>query len=340
MNDGSFCFRLGDLSDRFGLELQGNEDHEITGVGTLENAGPTQLSFLSNRAYRNLVATTRAGAVVLKASEATTCKVNCLFSDDPYVSFARIATLFDHRTVPQPGIHPSAVIDPTAEIGELVHIGPQVVIGAATRIGSASIIGPGCVIGANCTLDEACILEANVTLTEDITIGKRAIIHPGAVIGGDGFGLAFAGDHWEKVPQLGGVRIGDDCEIGSNTAIDRGAIEDTVLEDDVRLDNLVQIGHNVVVGAHTAIAGCAGIAGSTSVGRNCLIGGRTSIRGHLTIADGVTVAVNSEVDRDITEKGSVWSANLPAMPIREWQRNLSHLRKLDKIVKRIRELEK
>jgi UDP-3-O-[3-hydroxymyristoyl] glucosamine N-acyltransferase len=196
------------------------------------------------------------------------------------------------------------------------------------------------VIGAACRLGEGCRLEANVTLVEGVTLGARVIVHPGAVIGADGFGLASAGDGWEKVPQLGSVVIGDDCEIGANTAIDRGAIEDTVLGNDVRLDNLVQIGHNVEIGDHTAIAGCSAVAGSARIGRRCLIGGAVGILGHIEIADGVTISAMSAVSRSISEQGSVWASALPARPLREWQRNQTHLRKLEQLVNRIRELEK
>jgi UDP-3-O-[3-hydroxymyristoyl] glucosamine N-acyltransferase len=286
MKQGRSPIRLAELSDRFSLELQGDGDHEITGVGTLGEAGPGEITFLSNRAYRHQLATTNAGAVILKPGDAAGCTANCLISEEPYAGYARVAALFDHRPVVRPGIHPSAVIADSAEIGEQVHVGAHVVVAEGARIGSGCVIGPGCVIGTDCQIDQGCRLEANVTLAEDVKIGKRTIIHPGAVIGADGFGLAFTGNHWEKVPQLGGVKIGNDCEIGSNCAIDRGAIDDTVLEDDVRIDNLVQIGHNVFIGAHTAIAGCTGIAGSASIGRNCLLGGRASVLGHLKVADG------------------------------------------------------
>ncbi len=339
MNKAPPRFRLSELSGRFGLTLRGDANHQVSGVGTLEAAGPQDVSFLSNRKYLAQVSSTRAGVVILKPDDASKCKVNCLLSDDPYVSYARIADLFDYRTPPAPGIHSSAVVDQSASIGEQVYIGPNVVIEAGTIIGPGCRIGPGSVVGLDCEIGQDSFLAANVTLTEKIRIGKRVIIHPGAVIGADGFGLAFVKDHWQKVPQLGNVVIGDDCEIGANSTIDRGAIEDTVLEDDVRLDNLVHIAHNVFVGAHTAIAACAGIAGSTRVGRNCLIGGGVGVFGHLIIADRVTISNMSTVTRDLTEEGSEWASFVPPVPLSQWKRIVTHWRKLDEYVKRIRQLE-
>jgi UDP-3-O-[3-hydroxymyristoyl] glucosamine N-acyltransferase len=332
-------FRLAQLSERFNLELRGDPEHEVGGVGTLAAAGPDQISFLSNRSYVKQLPETRAGAVILNSKDAEFCPVNCLLSDNPYLSYARVATVFDTRPVASPGVHPSAVVDPKAQLGAEVHVGPNAVVGADCIIGRGSAIGPGCVVGAGASVGEGCRFEANVTIAPQVTIGNRVIIHSGAVIGADGFGIAFTGEHWEKVPQLGSVIIGDDCEIGANTAIDRGAIEDTVLEQDVRIDNLVQIAHNVRIGAHTAIAGCAGVAGSTHIGRNCLIGGGTGIEGHLTIADGVTVGAMSALQKSITESGVTWGSAVPGRPLREWQRSLAHLNKLDHTIKRIRALE-
>jgi UDP-3-O-[3-hydroxymyristoyl] glucosamine N-acyltransferase len=332
-------FRLAELSERFKLELRGDPEHEISGVGTLAAAGPDQISFLSNRSYAKQLPDTRAGAVILSARDAGSCPVNCLLHDNPYLAYARVATVFDMRPVASPGIHPSAVVDASARLGAGVHVGPNAVIGADCAIGRGSAVGPGCVIGAGSSVGEGCRFEANVTVAPQVTIGNRVIIHSGAVIGADGFGIAFTGEHWEKVPQLGSVIIGDDCEIGANTCIDRGAIEDTVLEEDVRLDNLVQIGHNVRIGAHTAIAGCAGVAGSTRIGRNCLVGGGTGIEGHITIADGVTIGAMSALQKSISESGGIWGSAVPGRPLREWQRSLAHLNKLDHTIKRIRALE-
>jgi len=332
-------FTLGDLATRFGLELRGDANHILDGVGTLISAGATQLAFLANEAYRSHLVTTRAGAVVLRAAAAAECPVNCLITSDPYLAFARMAQLFDQRPAAPAGIHPAAVIDEAAVVGAGVSVGPCAVIGAGSTVGDGCMIGPGCVIDAGVQIGANCRLAANVTLMSGVKLGRRVIVHPGAVIGADGFGIAFAGDRWEKVPQLGGVTIGDDCEIGANTTIDRGAIDDTVLEEDVRVDNLVQIAHNVRVGAHTAIAGCVGIAGSARIGRYCLLGGGCGITGHIDVADRVTVSAFSSVFKSIREEGSTWSSSIPARPIRAWQRNLAQLNRLDRLSGRVQELE-
>ena len=239
-----------------------------------------------------------------------------------------------------PGIHPSASIDPGAVIGNEVHIGANAVIGPGCQLADGCVIGPGCVLTADCRLDINCLLHANVTLCDGTTIGKRTIIHPGAVIGADGFGLAFDEDHWVKIPQLGIVQIGNDCEIGANTTIDRGAIGNTVLEDDVRLDNQIQIGHNVHIGAHTAMAGRVGISGSTRIGKYCIFAGASGSVGHISIADRTTVNFCSVVTKSITDSGTVWSAAIPAQPMRDWNRIVAHLRKLEKLARRVMKLEK
>jgi len=332
-------YSLADLADRFGLQLVGNPGHAVSGVGTLEGAGPDDLSFLSNRAYRSRLPATRAGAVILASDDAPDCPVNALVAADPYLAYARAATLFDQRPVLGPGVHPGAVVADTAQLGDGVSIGALAVIGDACEIGAGAQIGPGCVLGAGVRIGPGCRLLANVTLMDGVQLGSRVIVHPGAVIGADGFGIAFGDGGWEKVPQLGRVLIGDDCEIGANTTIDRGAIEDTVLEEDVRVDNLVQIGHNVHIGAHTAIAGCCGIAGSARIGRYCLLGGSAGVAGHVEIADRVTVTARATVMKSITEPGTTWSSLIPARPIREMQRNLARLNRLEQLVDRIKQLE-
>lgn len=325
---------LAELAKEFDLSLSGNGQHQIESVGTLRDSGPGEITFLANRSYREQLADTTAGAVILSAADAADCPVNHLIADDPYLAFARVAVLFDPRPVQAAGIHPSAQIHESASLATNVAVGPCAVIGAGASIGPGCVIGAGCVVGEDVVLDESCRLFANVTLGTGVILGKRVILHPGAVIGADGFGIARGPDSWEKVPQLGSVRIGDDCEVGANSCIDRGAIGDTILEEDVRLDNMVQIGHNCHIGAHTAMAACAGVAGSTRIGRNCLLAGRAGIHGHIVIADGVTVSADSMVQKDIKEPGSVWSSGIPALPIREWHRALGHLRKLGRKHKR------
>jgi UDP-3-O-[3-hydroxymyristoyl] glucosamine N-acyltransferase len=332
-------YSLAELARRFDLELRGDEAHELDGVGTLSAASSTQLTFLANAAYRSQLPDTRAGAVILGADDAGLCPVNCLVAADPYLAFARAAHLFDRRPRQGTGIHASAVVDDTATIDDGASIGAAAVIGAGSRIGARSVIGPACVVAPNVRVGKDCRIAANVTLMDGVQLGDRVIVHPGAVIGADGFGLAFAGQNWEKVPQLGTVIIGNDCEIGANTAIDRGAIDDTVLEDDVRIDNLVQVAHNVRIGAHTAIAACSGIAGSTRIGQYVLVGGQCGIAGHLEIADRVTISAKSAVMKSITEPGATWSSTVPARPIRTWQRSIAQLNRLDRLAEKVRGLE-
>jgi UDP-3-O-[3-hydroxymyristoyl] glucosamine N-acyltransferase len=333
-------YSLLQLAERFNLQLHGNPAHMVNGVGTLRNATASQVSFLANPAYQPDVASSSAGVIVIKADLASSCPGNTLIAADPYLAYARIAKLFAPNTGQAAGIHPSAVIDPSVQLGEGIAIGPSVVIEAGCEIGDGCSIGPGTVIGKGSKLGAACLLYANVTLYHGTQLGHRVIVHSGAVIGADGFGIAFAKDHWEKVPQLGRVVVGDDCEIGACTTIDRGAIGDTVLEEDVRIDNLVQIAHNVHVGAHTAMAARVGIAGSTRIGRYCLLGGGCGIQGHIEIADRVTIAARSTAYYSITEPGSTWTSLIPAQPITEWQRNLSRLRKLDQLARKVFRLER
>lgn len=337
--------RLKDLAETHGLELRGDPEHQIDGVGTLKHATSSQITFLANPAYASELDGTSAGAVLLEEKHTASCPVNALVTDEPYLAYARIAALFEPRPQAPASVHESAVVDDSARLGRNVCIGPKVVVGAETAIGDGCTLHPGVVIGPGCTLGAGCILYANVTLAHGVQLGDRVILHPGAVIGADGFGIAFARDEesggkWEKVPQLGGVRIGNDCEIGANSAVDRGAIEDTVLEDDVRVDNLVQIGHNVHIGAHTAIAGTAAIAGSARIGRYCLLAGKAAVNGHVTIADRTVVAAGSNIMKDIADPGTTWDGNIPAQPIRQWQRNLLRLFKLEALNQRVRKLER
>ncbi len=327
---------LASLAERFELELHGDGDHAVDTVGTLAEGGPNTLTFLANRSYRPQLENTRAGAVILGADDAAACPVAHFIAPDPYLAYARVAACFDPRPRREPGVHASAQVHPDAVLGADAAVGPCAVIGAGARIGAGCDIGPGCVVEDHVVLGPGCRLVANVTLATGVVLGRRVLVHPGAVVGADGFGIARGPDGWEKVPQLGGVVVGDDCEIGANTCIDRGAIDDTVLEEDVRLDNHVQIGHNCHIGAHTAMAAYTGISGSTRIGRNCLFAGRSGAHGHISIADGVTVSAMTMVKKDITEPGSVWSAGIPAQPIRDWQRTLGHLRRLGTTLKRLR----
>jgi UDP-3-O-[3-hydroxymyristoyl] glucosamine N-acyltransferase len=332
-------FTLAGLAETFGLALRGDGSVVVHGVGTLAGAGPAQLSFLANPRYRRELAATRAGAVVLSADDAELSPVPCLVAKSPYVAFAKISALFEPAPVAAPGIHASAVIADDAVVDPGAQVGPFVSIGARCRIGAGAVIGPGCVIGDDCEIGPGCVLVARVTLVARVRLGARVRIHPGAVLGADGFGLAMDAGRWIKVPQVGGVVVGDDCEIGANTCIDRGAIEDTVLEEDVRLDNQIQIGHNVRIGAHTAVAGCVAVAGSARIGRYCLIGGAAGITGHLEICDKVTITAMSLVTQSITEPGE-YSSGMAVQDSRSWRRNAARFRQLDQLARRMGALTK
>jgi UDP-3-O-[3-hydroxymyristoyl] glucosamine N-acyltransferase len=327
-------FSLGQLAERFGLRVHGSAETSVHGVGTLASADAGQLAFLANPLYRKTLASTRAAAVVLRAEDLPACPCPALVATDPYVAFAKIAALFQAQPQRAPGIDPSAVVAADAVVAPSASIGPHCTIGARARIEDGAVLGPGCVVGEDCVLGPDCELIARVTLVARVRLGARVRIHPGAVLGADGFGLAMEGGAWIKVPQLGGVVIGDDCEIGANTCIDRGAIEDTVLGVDVRLDNLVQVGHNVVIGDHTAVAGCAAIAGSAKIGRYCLIGGGVGIVGHLSICDKVTLTARSLVTSSIDAPGQ-YSSGVPLQESRQWRRNAARFRQLDQLARRV-----
>ena len=329
---------VAELAERFALGLRGDGALRIHGVGTLAHAGGDQLAFLANPRYRGQLAATAAGAVVLRAADAEGYPGTALVAADPYTAFAKLAALFDRVPAREPGIHPLAAIHPDAVVDPGAHVGAFTSIGAGTRVEVGALIGPGCVIGEDCVIGAGSELVARVTLVTRVKLGHRVRIHPGAVLGADGFGLAMDAGRWIKVPQLGGVTIGDDCEIGANTCIDRGAIEDTVLEQDVRLDNLIQVGHNVHIGAHTAMAGTVAIAGSAKIGRYCMIAGGAGIAGHLEICDRVVVTAMSLVTRSIRESGE-YSSGTGLMDNRSWRKNAARFRQLDKMARQLRDQE-
>ncbi|GGA07316.1 UDP-3-O-(3-hydroxymyristoyl)glucosamine N-acyltransferase [Dyella caseinilytica] len=332
-------YSVAELAERFALEFRGDGARMIDGVGTLSGAGPTQLSFLSNSKYAAQLGGTRAGVVVLHSDTVDSCPTAALIARDPYVAYAHIAALFEPLPAAVPGIHPSAVVAPGARVSASASIGPCCVVEGDAVIEDGAVLGPHCIIGSECVVGAQSRLVARVTLVSRVTLGKRVLVHPGAVIGSDGFGLAFDRDHWVKLPQLGGVRIGDDCEIGANTTIDRGALDDTVLEEDVRLDNQIQIAHNVYIGAHTAMAGCAAVAGSAKIGRYCMIGGNAGVLGHLEVADRVTITAKSLVTHSIREAGE-YSSGVPLQENRQWRRNAARFKHLDEYVRRLSALEK
>ncbi|HMK87813.1 MAG TPA: UDP-3-O-(3-hydroxymyristoyl)glucosamine N-acyltransferase [Steroidobacteraceae bacterium] len=319
-------FSLGELAVRFGLELRGPPELRVRHVATLAHAVPGSLSFFANSRYRKQLATTRASAVVIAPADADSCPVAALIAPTPYLSYARIAALLHPQTKAAPGIHPTAVVAPSARIPVSAAIGPLVVIEEDVELGERVELGPGCIVQRGARVGADTKLVARVNLYPKVSVGERCLLHAGAVIGADGFG--FAPDHgtWVKVPQVGSVRIGDDVEIGANTTIDRGAIDDTVVEDGAKLDNQIQVGHNVTIGAHSAIAGCTGISGSTTIGKRCMVGGMVGFAGHLTIADDVVITGCSLVSASIREAGS-YSSGMPTVPTRAWRRMVAHLRR-------------
>lgn len=330
---------LQELAQRLGGEAHGEGDCLISCVGTLQNAEAGALSFLANRSYRQYLAGTRASAVLLRSADLEACPVSAIVVDDPYLSYARAATVLYPHLACASGTDSTAVVGEGCRIADSAWIGPHAVIEDGAVIGEQVYVGPGCVVGKKSVIGEGSRLTANVTICHEVTVGKRAIIHPGAVIGSDGFGIANDHGEWFKVPQLGAVRIGDDVEIGANTTIDRGAVEDTVLEDGVKLDNQIQVAHNVHIGAHTAIAGCVGIAGSARIGAHCAIGGGAVILGHLEIADHVHITAMSLVTGSISEGGS-WSSGTPLEPTGQWRKNFVRFHRLDEMYRRLGALEK
>lgn len=320
------------MAHKYDLQLQGDGNISVTGIATLQAAGADDLSFLANPRYRSQLAQCRAAAVIMRAEDAQSYTGNCLISSEPYLSFARIAGLCEVAVEVPAERHLSASIGEHCRIGHAVAIEANAVIGDACVIADHCRIGAGAVLESGVVLGAHCNIGARVWIGRRSRLGARVRVHPGAVLGSDGFGLAWAGQQWEKVPQLGGLEIGDDCEIGANTTIDRGSIEDTVLECDVRLDNQIQIAHNVHIGCHTAIAACTGIAGSTRIGRRCLIGGGCGIGGHLSIADDVELTGMSMVTRSLAAAGAYGSA-VPAEPVRIWRRNMARLRQLDRLLR-------
>jgi UDP-3-O-[3-hydroxymyristoyl] glucosamine N-acyltransferase len=329
------AFTLREIVARLGGEAVGEVSAPLTGVATLDSAGPSHLTFLANPKYRSRAAATRAGAIILSPRDRDAASSPRIISDNPYAYYAKAVALFHPEPPASPGVHPSAHIDGTAIVDMGAEVGPFVSIGAGSHVGAGVRIGAGCAIGAGVTLGERTRLHPGVTVYDGCTLGARCIVHSGAVIGADGFGMAREGERWVKIPQVGGVRVGDDVEIGANTTIDRGALDDTVIEEGVKLDNLIQIAHNCVIGAHTVIAGCTGISGSTKVGRNCMIGGGVGIVGHVEICDNVVISGFSLVAKSIVKPGT-YTSGMPLMPHDEWLRNAAHLRRLDRIARAVK----
>ena len=331
------------LADKVQAELLGDPELQIARLSTLEASGPNDLTFLSHPKYLIQLAKSAAGCVVVAPSsrEAAMQRGSCIVVDDPYHYFALITQLWKrkHFPAPAPRIHPSALIDPLAILGPNVSIGAFVCIAAGAIVGEGARIAEHCVIGANAVIGAGSRLSARVTVADACRIGERCIIHPGAVIGADGFGFAPHDGQWIKIEQLGAVQIGNDVEIGANTCVDRGALQDTVIEDGVKLDNLVQIGHNVRVGKHSAMAGCAGVAGSATIGAHCTVGGGAIVLGHLSLADGVHVSAASIVTRSLLKPGH-YTGLFPIDDNAAWEKNAATLKQLHALRERIKQTEK
>lgn len=332
-------YPLGDLADRIGARLLGDPEVLVDRVAALDGAEPGTVTFLSNRRYRRYLEDTRAGAVILAPEFADACPVSALVLDNPYLGYARAAALLNPPAETVPCIANSAVIDSSANVAPDASVGAHCVIEAGTSVGAGTSLGAGSFVGRDSSIGPNGRIAARVVLCRGVRIGARVIIHPGVVVGADGFGIANDDGVWIKIPHFGGVRIGDDVEIGANTTIDRGALADTVIEDGVKLDNLIQVGHNVHIGAHTAIAACTAIGGSARIGSRCQISGAVSIAGHLEIADDVHLTATSAVPNSIREAG-VYSSGMPIQENRAWRRSIARLRQLDEMARRLRAIER
>ena len=329
---------LQELAEVAQAQLRGDPGRMVDRVATLQDADEGAVSFLANRRYKSYLKTTRASAVILAPADVSDCPVDCLVTDNPYLAHARVMNRLYPSAEPAPGIHATAVVDPLAQVAVTAAIAANCYVGPGAVIEDGVILGPGCVVLENAFIGAGSHLVAAVTLCSDTRLGRRCLIHPGAVIGSDGFGLANDEGAWVKIPQIGRAVLGDDVEVGSCSSIDRGAIADTAIADGVKIDSQVHVAHNVQVGRHTAIAGCAAIAGSSRVGAYCTIAGGAGITGHVELTDHVHVSGVSSVTRSISKPG-VYTGTVPAMEHAVWLKNFARLRQLDDMVRRVKALE-
>ncbi|MEK9712064.1 MAG: UDP-3-O-(3-hydroxymyristoyl)glucosamine N-acyltransferase [Thalassolituus sp.] len=330
---------LAELAGHLGAELRGDADLTITGVSTLKEAGSGEVAFLANETYRKYLQETSAGAVIVRPEDAEGLTCAAIVTTNPYLAFARTTQLFDNRPKTANGIHASAQIAESAVLGDECRIGANAVIGENVVLGDRCEIGAGTVIGDHSRLGNDCVLFSNVTVYHDVRMGDRVRIHSGTVIGADGFGFAPDKGRWEKIMQLGGVKIGSDVEIGANSCVDRGALGDTIIGDNVIIDNLVQVAHNVELGDGTAMASQAGVAGSTKLGKHCVMAGNAGVAGHLELCDGVFVGPKSVISKSINEPGG-YATGTAQMPMNEWRKAATRFRQLDSMARRIQQLEK
>lgn len=335
-------YRLDELARLLAVDFTGDGALELKGIATLVSATSDQLSFLANPKYQKDLENTGAGAVIVSPEMAAKCPSSCLISSSPYLVYAKASTLFAPHTKIPAGVHPSAVVSASATIDPSACIGPNCTIADEVSIGAGTVLRAGVFVGERTQIGADCSISANVSIYHDVVMGDRVCLHSGVVIGSDGFGYAPAADFnnegWVKIAQLGGVRIGNDVEIGAGTTVDRGALDDTVIGNRVIIDNQVQIAHNVVIGENTGIAGCAAISGSSKVGRNCTIAGGVGLVGHITLVDGVHVTAMTMVTKSITQPGS-YSSGTPMMDTREWKRSAVRFSQLDALSRRLIDLE-
>ncbi len=330
--------QLAELAVRFGCELRGDPDATVDRVASLQEGGPGTLAFLANPRYRRHLTATRASAVVLDASAARDCPVAALVTGNPYATYARIAQLLHPEPPLAAGRHPSALVEDGAEVDASAYVGALAYVAAGATIGPRVVVGAGSMVLAGARIGADTRLVARVTVCERVQVGMRCVLHPGSVLGADGFGHAPDSGSYVRVPQIGSVVLGNDVDVGANTTIDRGAIGDTVIGDGVKIDNQVQVGHNVRIGEHTVIAACAGVSGSAVIGRRCMLGGMVGVVGHLEICDDVAITGRTMVSSSIRRPG-VYSSGLPADEARRFRRNAARFQHLDELAKRVRRLE-
>ena len=340
----TLAVRLADVAAAIGGDLRGDGDRLVERIGSLEAATPSTIAFLAQSRLKPLLETTAAGAVIVREDAAATLLargISAVVVADPYLAFARLTRWWAGRTrpLPQPGVHPSAYVAPGAQVHPMASVGAFALVEARAILAEHVVVGAHAVVGEGAEVGMGTQLRPRSTFGQGCRIGARGIVHSGAVIGADGFGFAPHEGRWEKIEQLGGVRIGDDVEIGANTCVDRGALDDTVIEDGVKLDNLIQIAHNVHIGAHTAMAGCVGVAGSAKIGKHCTFGGAAMILGHLQIADHVHISAASVVMSSILKPGQ-YSGVFPIDENGNWEKNAATLRQLHTLRARLRTLEK
>jgi UDP-3-O-[3-hydroxymyristoyl] glucosamine N-acyltransferase len=334
---GGVQFTLSEIAARLGGDVLGDGQTLIRRIATLASAGAGDIAFLANRKYRSQLQSTQAAAVILAPDAADAFSGPRIVSANPYAYYARVAALLNPLGADFSGVHPSAVV--ASPLPTSAAVGPQVSIGRRVSVGEGVVIHAGCSIGDDVSIGADSVLYPRVTIYPGCRIGQRAILHSGAVIGADGFGFAPDGKNWIKIPQIGGVTIGDDVEIGANTTVDRGALDDTVIGDGCKIDNLVQIAHNCSIGAYSVLAGCTGIAGSVTLGEHCIVGGAGMISGHVTLAPGTTISGGSLVMKSIKQPG-LYTSVFPLDTHDEWLHNASHIRRLSRLAERISELEK